>query len=242
MITFLISFLTYTVYKYRKNEFSHIEKLQTIKLEYENSLLEVQLEIQEQTLEHLAKEIHDNCNQKLSLAKLHLNTLELPEHSFIQEQAQTAIEIITTVIQDLSDLSHSMSSEILNQNGLVSALKKEISQLQKLNVFDLKLILNGDEPIIDNKKELIIFRIAQEAIHNILKHSKASLVEISLHFTDKEVSLQVSDNGVGFSLDSNEIKGIGLKNMAERTRLLNGEFHIDSSPFKGTFITSKIPV
>jgi len=230
------------VYKYRKNQIKYLENLQQVKLEYEKSLLEIQLEIQEKTLQHLAQEIHDNCNQKLSLAKLHLNTINYSEQENVKNNVENSINVISNVINDLSNLSHSMSSEILFQNGLVSALKNEIAQLEKLNLFNLEMKLKGEESLIDHNKELVIFRIAQEAIHNIIKHSKATLVNIDLEFANHELILNIRDNGVGFSIDEMKSNRIGLSNMSQRTKIFNGDLFIESEPDLGTLITAKIPL
>ena len=89
----------------------------------ENALLQAQLEMQEQTFANISGEIHDNIGQKLTLAKLHLNTLPLNGSVQLQGQVNQSIQMIGEVIADLSDMSRSMSSEILLQNGLIKAIE-----------------------------------------------------------------------------------------------------------------------
>jgi len=242
MICILTGFVMYIVYRYRKNQINHTENLEQIKLGYEKSLLEIQLEIQEKTLQHVSKEIHDNCNQKLSLAKLHLTTMNKNTSEAMKVPIENSICIISGVIEDLSNISHSMSSEILIANGLLSALKNEISQIEKLKLFNIEMQYVGEDLLLETNIELVLFRIAQEAFHNIIKHSRAQNVKVTIEFSKKEISLHIVDDGVGFEMNTNKIEGIGLANMAQRTKLMNGNFFIQSTPNIGTHLISKIPL
>ena len=212
-----------------------------MKINYENSLLQSQIEMQEQTFQNISREIHDNIGQKLTLVKLLLNTLNLSVKNKTETDVNDSINILSEVINDLSDISRSMSSAIILSNGLIKAVEMAIGHLQKLEMYEISLSVAGDTIFLDSDKELIIFRIIQEALNNILKHARASEITIYLHYTNLSLILEISDNGIGFNKNTNTYLGAGLQNMEKRTALLNGTFSIQSIRRKGTCIKIEIP-
>ncbi|MEJ7625304.1 MAG: sensor histidine kinase [Ferruginibacter sp.] len=242
IILILITFITVIIYRYQKKQHAYFKELEELKVVHQNNLLQSQLEIQEQTFQNISREIHDSIGQKLTLAKLNLNTLNPDQLNGQINKVNTAITMIGEAINDLSDISRSMSSELIMQNGLIKALEFEVAQLTKLALYNIKLIVTGNSVFLDAHTELVLFRIVQEALNNIVKHSSASLINISIHFDDAFLILKVKDNGTGFSNDRATENGIGLKNMSKRAMMLNGEFSIDSNSKNGTTITIKIPI
>ncbi|MEI7733869.1 MAG: sensor histidine kinase [Ferruginibacter sp.] len=203
--------------------------------------MQSQLEIQEQTFQNISREIHDNIGQKLTLAKLHLNTLN---YSLLEKTAHTvtdAVNMISDAINDLSNLSRSMSSENILSNGLIKALEFEVEQLIKPGIFQVKFSTTGNPVFLDANTELVLFRIVQEAIHNIIKHASASCIDIELHYAQQLLKIKISDNGKGFKSDviSN---GTGLLNMKKRAKMLCGTLEINSFPDIYTQIIIEIPV
>lgn len=134
-----------------------------------------------------------------------------------------------------------MSSEVIKNNGFLKALEFEINQLNKPELFNIKLTIIGEPVFLTAEKELILFRIVQEALHNIIKHAKASSIHITLHFADPILKLTLVDNGQGFATHKLNQPN-GLLNMKKRTNLLNGHFDIQSALGEGTTIQIKIPL
>lgn len=242
LILSMAIFISFIVYRYQQYQNSYYKELENLKSIHKNEILQSRIEIQEQTFQNISREIHDNIGQKLSLAKLRLNTLEINNVNSIQENLDQAINMIGESISDLSDISRSMSSEMILNNGLIRALEFETEQMQKSGKYKIELTVKGDGRFMDAKMELVLFRIVQEALNNIMKHSDASNICIIMNFSEDALLLDIQDNGKGFKLDGHDYKGSGLNNMQKRALALNGKFNINSTPGEGTTIHLKIPM
>jgi len=242
LIILLISFVTYIVYRYQQKQNAYYKDLNELKIAHENEMLQSQLEIQEQTFENISREIHDNIGQKLTLAKLHLNTLSFENSNKAVIQLNDSVDMISEAISDLSDISRSMSSEIILNNGLIKALEFEVAQLNKSRLYYIVLCVKGEPIFLDFQKELILFRIVQEALNNIMKHAFATEITISLSYTAELVKLNIKDNGKGFINEDNCKKGTGIANMNMRAEWLKGKCCIQSAPGAGTRIMIEMPI
>jgi signal transduction histidine kinase len=241
IILILITFITLIIYRYQKKQHVYFKDLEELKINHENALLQSQLEIQEQTFQNISREIHDSIGQKLTLAKLHLNTLDVTAIDGSSNKVTNAIDMIGEAINDLSDISRSMSSELILQNGLIKALEFEAGQLSKLGLYKINISVSCETVFLDAHTELVLFRIVQEALNNIVKHSCATQIDISLDYTGNILLLQIQDNGTGFSRSGNLDHGIGLSNMYKRASMLGGECFIATASGKGTIINIQIP-
>ena len=242
LIVLLISFVTYIVYRYQQKQNAYFKDLQELKVAHENEMLQSQVEIQEQTFENISREIHDNIGQKLTLAKLHLNTLNLNDAGKAANQLDDSVAMISEAINDLSDISRSMSSEIILNNGFIKGLEFEVAQLNKSSLYKIALTVNGEPVFLEAQKELILFRIVQEALNNIMKHAIASVIDISLHYNKELVELNIDDNGKGFINGEDCRKGTGIANMKRRAEWLKGKCIVNSFPGIGTKIKIEMPI
>ena len=240
LLLLFISFIITIVYKYQQKQNSHYKDIESLKVSYENNLLQSQLEIQEQTFQNISREIHDNIGQKLTLAKLYLNTLDFEENDKKSLQVNNSVNIIGEAINDLSDLSHSMSSEIILNNGLIKALEFEAVQLTKSGMYKICFSATGNPVFMDTNTELMLFRVVQEVLNNIVKHADASEIDINLHYTDALLIIEIEDNGKGF-YTGKTWAGTGLQNIKKRTNILKGNFNINSTIDVGTQIKIEIP-
>lgn len=242
LVITLIALLTFIVYLYKQKQAHYESRISEFNSLLEKSILEAQLEIQEQTFQHISQEIHDNIGQKLTLAKLNLNRLD---SRFLGENINSVnntIQIIGEVISDLSDLSRTMSSEVVLQNGLIKAIEYEITQLNRAGIYKLKMQVIGDGAFLEAKRELILFRVVQESLNNIIKHAEATEITIRLHYANTSLRLEIHDNGKGYRLEEKDGKGNGLSNIRRRASILNGRCHINTSPGNGTMIQIEIPI
>ncbi len=235
LLLLLSSVIIIVVFKYQKRQNKYANEINTLKAEYENAILKSQIEIQEQTFQNISREIHDNVGQKLSLAKLYLSDSQNPSSDLYNTAA-----IIGDAISDLRDLSRTLSSEMIISNGLIHALKHEIQYIDRTSLFKVYFEIKGDSLFLEDKIELVIFRVIQEAIQNVIKHAKASAVTICLEYHSTELNVLIKDNGIGYCEINSE--GQGLKNMKGRAKLLGGSFEIKGDSYKGTVIEIKIPL
>jgi len=245
IILVMAGFVITMVLLYRKKQISHQKSIDYIKAEYEKALLNTQLEIQEQTFKNISKEIHDNIGMSLTLAKLNLNTLKPGDIMNSSVQVNSSIDLISKAITDLADISKSMNADFIAEYGLINALEQEINKLKIIGLYHIIFEVNGETTFMNSQKELIIFRIVQEALNNILKHAQAKTITLKLDYHGDHLNLDICDNGIGFTTNSHanptdKKNGAGLINMKNRALMLGGSWKIDSSR-EGTIIKLTVP-
>ena len=202
---------------------------------FQQKLLQTQLEIQEQTLKTISEEIHDNVGQVLSLAKLNLNTLDNTSDKKIQDTKN----LVAKAINDLRNLSRSIHGDRIAQLGLQQSIEDELNILQNSGQFTTALKLSGNSYKLEPQKEMVLFRIVQEALNNAVKHSKAKNITVQLNYQPDVFILTISDDGAGFNaaaLPANKT-GIGLNSMQNRAALIGGTYSMQSSINNGTVIS-----
>lgn len=200
---------------------------------------------QEQERARIARELHDDFSQRLALLGISLGQLweELPESQ--TEQRTGVLEILKgtkEMSSDLHSLSHQLHSSKLELVGLVSALSglcKEMGEKYKLEIHFTK---SGTLPKFTKDVELCLFRVTQEALSNVVKHSQSERAQVDLGANPMGVSLRITDAGKGFEPDlSNPEAGIGLVGMRERLRLVGGRLSVKSELLHGTEILAEVP-
>jgi signal transduction histidine kinase len=246
LILFLGVFILTILYFYRKKQIAYLKELESIKSKYEKTLLNTQLEIQEQSFQNISREIHDHICLNLTLAKLNLVTLNPNNRQQAADHISSSIDILGKSIHELSDISHSMNPEVIESYGLIKALEMELEKMKKPELFRISFNVTGSPIFMDSQKELVIFRIVQEAFNNILKHAKANHVLLQLYYNEDHMEATVQDDGAGFIPGQLSDNGTakhhsGLMNMKKRAQLINGSCAIDSQPGKGTTIQLSIP-
>ena len=243
IIMFLGIYIIGMLYLYKKRQNKISEKLNELQIEKEKAILNAQLEMQEQTFNQISKEIHDNISLSLTLAKLNLNTIDFSDEEYRVKKIQNSIELITRSILELNDISKSLNSEIIINQGILKALELEISKIANTGIFQLTFNIEGTPVFGDAKKEILIFRIIQESFNNIIKHSLAEKVILSLRYSEDYLKISIVDNGKGFDPQKVTDKTkAGLNNISSRIKLLNGTFSINSLPNKGTEMHFSLPI
>jgi two-component system NarL family sensor kinase len=241
LILLLLGFIMSILFLHRKKQQNFSIELEKVKTNYEKELLKTQLEIQEQTFTYISQEIHDNIGQFISLAKLHLNTLNFANPDAARKQVTNSTDMLTRALDDLRDLSKSLSSEIIKNGGLTKAIEQQVLQLKKLEIPEVVYEIHGDYQFMDEQKEIFILRILQEAINNMIRHAEATRIEIILSYVDNNLSLLIRDNGKGF--DTSTIKkssSSGIGNMMKRAKMIGAVYEIQSVEQLGTSITITI--
>lgn len=251
LTTLIIIFYGFIIYKTIKN-YNHQSLLlqrniENLKFTQEKLLLQTEIEIQEQTFKFISMEIHDNITQVLSLAKLHLNCIELIKDFENTDRLNKSKDLISKSLEDLSNLSKSLDSDIIESHGLVHAIQYEIERWKRFTDDKIELQIIGNVDFLNNKNDLLIFRIIQEALNNIIKYAKASVITIRIEQNDSDLKISVNDNGIGFDIEKiYENKKVGkmsgLKNMKQRAEILSGTLNIFSSPGGGSTVEAIIPL
>jgi two-component system, NarL family, sensor kinase len=235
-VVFILASIIYVIAIYQRRHLQHLKEKQL----FEQAILQTQLEIQEQTLATISQEIHDNIGQILSLAKLNLNTLLIQPAS--KPKLDSTVQLVSKAISDLRDLSRSMHGDRIAELGLHEAIAAEMKIVQNTGHFTTDMQTTGSIYRLTQQQEMVLFRMVQEALHNAIKHSLASNINIYMDYQPELLTLTVSDNGKGFSPEQLQAaqKGIGLKSMENRAALIGATFTITSPAAGGTTITIQL--
>lgn len=212
-----------------------------MKNRFERTLLKTQLEIQEQTFSYISQEIHDNIGQVLSLARLNINTIS--SDSITEEKINQTDELLGKAIKDLRDLSHNLQNNRIHHIGIVESVRQLLASLEKTGRFSTTFHTSDNFHILDANTDIILYRMIQEIVNNIIKHASATRIDIAIdNNTSDQTVIRICDNGVGF--DTSVLKqnrpGIGLRNIINRAKMINATVDVNSMPGKGTVITLHI--
>ncbi|WP_323757185.1 ATP-binding protein [Roseivirga sp.] len=228
-----------------KNDELNKQQIDELLQKQEIASLQGVLEGQETERKRVAIDLHDRLGGILSMVKLHFSvvTESLSKDDQTHAKFMKASDLLDQATGEVRSISHNLMSGVLTKFGLVPALedlKDKISQTGKLKV---SLYSNELNNVLTAEQELQLYRIVQELMSNILKHSKAKEANIQLTKGEDSVNLIVEDDGVGFDLkEVNKKAGIGLTNLKARVGKLDGNFHIDSGRGAGTTISIDIPI
>ncbi|MNU12741.1 Sensor protein VraS [compost metagenome] len=231
LIIVLTMIFVYVIFIQKKTRLLIAQKEKDMR--FEKELATSQIEMKEQTLNYIGQELHDDLGQKLSVVRLRQNQLIAKMKDSEKEELVELNELLGECIQDIRDLSKTFITEQVIHFGLIESLEREISKIQKLRLLKIELITQKHDIDIMPKHGLILFRIIQESINNILKHSKAKNVLIKIEDDHEKLDILISDNGKGFNTNLKK-DGSGLKNMELRAKIIHAEFSIQSEPEKGT--------
>lgn len=230
------------VLQIRKKNQKHIQEKLLTQTQFQQALLQTQIEIQSQTLQTISQEIHDNVGQVLSLAKLNLATIEETENTINQTKINDTRQLVSKAINDLRDLSRSLYGNKIAELSLADAIDNELKILQNSGQFKTSFTITGNAFKLEPQKEMVVYRMLQESLSNAIKHSKAQNINVVLKYDNGLFSVTISDDGIGFdsgNLPANNM-GMGLKSMQNRAAMIGGSFSIISGIGKGTQATIEI--
>ena len=197
-----------------------------------------------QERQHLARELHDSVSHALYGISLGAHTAREALESSDPEQVIASIEYVLalaeTGLAEMRALIFELRPESLETEGLVAALTRQVAVLQTRYKLAVEVELD-DEPDFSLEKKQALYRIAQEALHNIVKHARASTVFLRLARHERESLLEVRDNGRGFDPTGPFPGHLGLHSMLERSRKMGGTLTIESAPGRGTCLSVRVP-
>jgi signal transduction histidine kinase len=228
--------------KQRQNR-SKLER-QQLEFTYNSTLLKTKIEMQEQALEFVSQEIHDNVGQVLSFSCLQLSNLKWavtnPE---ARNNLSENLEIIRQAVKELRLLSHSLNTSLIEKRDLEEVIESELGRIRAFSPIKCSLEVEGHATELSPETRLLIFRIIQEALQNVIKHAGAKTVLIKMLYAPNRLQLFIRDDGKGIDmgvLDGN--KSLGMTNMHQRAQLLKGKLNVSSDGKSGTEVKLNIPL
>ena len=241
LMFFALSIILFLI-AHKKKRYRHLLEKQQMENVYENQLLQSKLEVQEQSFRHFSEEIHDNVGQLLSIVKMQLYGIgNISKEEKTVSKVSECTEILGKAINELRNISHTLNSSYINSVGLLAAIEKELEYIRSAKDVDCALQVSGDDHSFGDERELLVFRILQEAIGNAVKHSDPTSLTVMLCYEAESLEVSIKDDGKGFDTTLKSA-GIGLGNMAIRAALLNGSLHISSVKGSGTVIKLTMPL
>ena len=230
------SFLLLIVFVFFRRQRKNKEEREEMKNRFEKTLLKTQLEIQEQAFSYISQEIHDNIGQILSLARLNLNTFD----TVVSEEKLTQTDdLLGKAIKDLRDLSHNLQRNRIHDIGVVESIRQLLLSLEKTGQYRTFFQTSDHFHILDPNTDIILYRMIQEIINNIIKHASATIIDIEIKSEPDITTIRISDDGIGFdtNLLKQERSGIGLQNIVNRAKTIHANVDVKSEPGNGTVVT-----
>lgn len=246
LFIFLVGFIVLSVLFYQRAQHKHFQSMSDLKNNYQQEILKAQLEMQEQTFRTISQEIHDNIGQVLSLVRLQISTVNPVDLLATEQKITSSKELLDQALDDLRNLSKQLNPEHVGRRPLSELLRVQLNIIQKAGLHQTHFELHGEETPLEPGKKLIVFRIAQEALNNVLKHAAARNISVVLvHLPDKTL-LSLKDDGRGFEIPAATDPdappgGLGMRNMAYRASLIGAGFHVQSRFTEGTLIQLTLP-
>ena len=235
LASFIIGVLLY-LRQYRKRTLEHEHEKSVLHEEHQLQLMQTQLSSQQQTMQHIGREIHDSVGQKLTLASIYSN--QIAETDTKKESIK---KLIDESLQELRQLSKSLTDPSFTELSIISLLQKEAERINASGACYVSLKQGDKETELQPGAKNILFRLLQEFIQNSLKHAACRNIQISLIQNVNSITVTAVDDGKGF--DRNNITpGSGLYNMKRRAEELNALLNIESEPGKGTHLHLTLPL
>ncbi len=240
LLSSLLAFSYYRRYKMKQEA-----NMQKEVLKQQELSTRAVLQAEENERQRIAKDLHDGVGQIMSAAKMNLSSFE-NDLQFKDEEQKLSFERIISLVdegcREVRSVSHQMMPNVLLKSGLGKAVAEFLDKIDQ-KVLKVNLHTEGLNEHIEATTEIVLYRVLQESVNNVIKHSGASELDLSLIKDADGISATIEDNGHGFdSKHLSEKAGIGLKNMKARVEYLKGTIDFDSSPGRGTVVAIHIPM
>jgi len=229
---------------YRNRTHQQEKKMQLELMRQQDIASEAVIEAEENERRRIAADLHDGIGQMLTAVKLNLEGLtdrimiNNPEDSAVYEKVKIMLE---ESCREVRNVSHNIMPNALIKQGLGNAVKDFIDKVNS-DRLHIQLSLSGINHKLSSNVEIVVYRVIQECVNNVIKHSQASNLDISISNDEEGLNVTIEDNGKGFNVSTLEhAKGIGMRNVRTRVEYLKGILDIDSKPGKGTLVAFHIP-
>ena len=202
--------------------------------------------VREEERSLIAREIHDELGQVLTALKIQISLISnklTDEQSTLKQKIASLMGMIDASVESVQKISSQLRPGILDELGLIAAIEWQIDEFKKLTNVNCSVILPSNELQLDTNKSTAVFRIFQEALTNIARHSEADKVSISLTTDQSNLNLEIKDNGKGITQDQiKDFRSLGLHGMQERAMVFGGRVYVEGFPGKGTTVKVEIPI
>jgi signal transduction histidine kinase len=211
------------------------------KTDVQNLFTRQLLDSMEAERKRIATELHDSLGQELLIIKnrILLTLKNLKDKNYVKEQLDEISETVTRAIQETRDISYNLRPYQIDRLGLTKALESIVNRSAQATAIKFTFDIDPIDNVVPKEMGIHIFRIIQESVNNIIKHSNATTGKVIVKRWHNRVNLDVVDNGTGFHVTKEKFegpKGLGLNGIIERARLIDGTIRIESHPGKGTRI------
>jgi len=224
-----------------KSEIKELEnELADVRLQRQKEISETVIRVQEKERTRIGYELHDNVNQILSTVKLFFDRIT-PAGQEQKQLKDKSIEYLQMAIDEIRKLSKELVTPQLKKETLAESIKAIIADIQMTGALKITFVHDIDDQLLSPGKKITLFRIVQEQLKNIIKHSQATTTQICIQTNEENARLEIKDNGKGFDPHQTR-QGIGLANIHERTQFYNGIANIEASAGKGCTLTVTIPI
>ena len=231
----LVGIIISIVLRAHKRKVEFLLEKQRAQLEFDAIIARTRTEIQEQDFKNISWELHDNIGQLLSVAKMQLTLITQPQNTEDARFLNETADLISEVLAQIRMLSRSLNHEYIVFNGLVRSIQMEVDRLNRLHFLNAVLDIKGEVAAIDPDREILLFRMVQEALSNVIKHARATALHIGLDFGADQIVILIEDNGIGFHQHTNGA-GMGISNLISRAGLLGATVHFEEAQPHGTCV------
>jgi signal transduction histidine kinase len=201
--------------------------------------------VQEEERKRISRELHDETGQGLMVIRLYLGMLEnaIPARA-PKVKIRETLEVVDRTIEGIRRIIGKLSPLVLQELGLVAAIRKEAKDLARNTGVKARVIVEENVGRLEPELEMAVYRIVQEALHNVAKHAQAKSVTVRVRREANSLRLLVEDDGVGFAFKSSNSRGhsFGLAGIKERVNSMRGEMALSSAKGAGTRLEVSVPV
>lgn len=234
----LAVFLLVMLYLFLRKQRQNQKEKEEMKNRFEQTIIKSQLEIQNQTLNYIGSEIHDDTAQVVYLSMLRIANLK---EKVDEKEKEEIYNFLKKVWNDLRNISHSLINNNFHQIGFIESLEQLLHNINKTGKYQSFLTIDEDVnlDLLDKSVDVILYRMIQEVINNTLKHASCDKIKVHIGKQNEQIKVEIEDNGIGFNKEDikQDNPGVGLNNIFSRAKLINATVHIDSVINQGTTFT-----
>lgn len=235
----LAGFIILIFVNFNRRSIRFSDELRHLKEQENRRLLQATIDTQENERKRIGSNIHDDIGPLLSLLKLQV--LKLKSHEQFDDKISSIIEHLDMTINNVRLISKNLSPSLIYELGFDEAIQDLVGRFSEASDAEIHYHNRLSLDDMHDKVKLSIFRIIQEGINNIIKHSNAQNVNLNLFRTVGQVNIHITDDGIGFDPE-NISAGLGIKNMIARAKAMNAEIDIESDIGIGTSIILRVPI
>ncbi len=205
-------------------------------VDFQKTLYTTIIETQEQVLKNISQDLHDDAGQQLTFINFQVEHLKL-DNPQMGESLESISQSLSNLSSSIRDISHALNNQLFLRHDLLQAIASELNRIGKVKTLQVDYTCSEiTKKVFTIQEQIVIYRLFQEMMNNILKHAQASHIEVFINI-DPLFSMVVKDNGIGFDLTAPLKNSLGLGNMNERANLIGYEFEVHSMVNQGTTVT-----